>query len=322
MQQQAESIRGDDLRRLVKLERAAIDNWSRFTDGPDDLGAARAALLDVVAGEGVLRSEHPGWMTSPKPGIDAWLELPQGIVLSLVSYEDEPPRRWRATNALVHKRRPGRRAAQMREKPSRGQLDSAQIEELAGLGPEQISERVFLSYHCRERFELRAGGSPTELEQALVSASFEPRAPVWADAAGHAGPALVFNWGEDQFALPVVPNNGGHSSGFPYIATTCISKRLAYDGLLGRSGPQLAALVHISSEAARSWRRAFEKHELAIEIARARLTALIESEGVLVEELDGVAGPWILVAGGATRLRPLRAGEKRWVAQKFVRQPQ
>lgn len=250
-------LEGAALRERLTVDRAAVDNWSRYATGPERLVEARLAMLEVIEREGELSVRPPSWMTSPKPGVELWLHLPSDV--SLVIERDRRPgsRPLRAVNALAP-RRGARRSTAARVTTVRPASAHAAADLLALRGS-ALAANVWIAFHCAERLRERAGaeGEIDVIFGALslaIATSGRPleRAPGWANAAGSKDPVVLIDWEGQQVVLALKANDRADIDR-PWVATTCIAERWVAEDLLTLTGPSLQAHVHVSSAVVRSW---------------------------------------------------------------------
>lgn len=327
----ADGLRGDELVAAVWLDRAAVTNWARLTGGPDELHDARFALLDLLrSGSSCLSARWPQWMTSPKPGVDAWVTVGDHVTLAL-RHDPDGGRVWRAVNCLAPKRGRSRKPAQNPTPPSRAVVDADALRLAGSMSSVELADATLLSMHCLDRLAQRAGVQRTdalagELDAEIRrSGRFVAQAPGWADGAGYGGPTLLCDWNDDTLAMPLSPNRREHHSDprRPLVATTCIAYRWAREDLPERGGA-LADVVHVSERAARAWLRTrgldTDPQQFADELLQA-----VRQRGVAALEADpstrdilGVGGPHVLVDDLCLRLRPAGGAQRKQGVGWFV----
>jgi hypothetical protein len=328
----AGGLSGDALVADLWLDRAAVTNWARLTGGPGDLHDARFALLDLLsAGDSALAARWPDWMTSPKPGVDAWVSVGDQVTLAL-RHDLDSERTWRAINCLAPKRGRARKPASDGAQLTRPVLDDDTLARACAMGPAELADATLLSLHCLQRLAQRAGTALTDTLAGDLDAEIRrsgrmlARAPGWADGAGYGGPTLLCDWHGDTLAMPVAPNRRAQLSDppRPLVATTCIAYGWAREDL-PRSGPALADVVHISERAARAWLRSDgqpgrDPHEfsaaLADAIARRGVAEL--DAGDHTAQRFGVSGPHLLVDDLCLKLRPASPAQRQQGIGWFV----
>ena len=316
-----DGLSGDALVESLWLDRPAVQNWARLTGAPADVHDARFALLDCLRADGgQFSSAHPDWMTSPKPGVDAWVIMDAGVALTLRA-DPQSGRAYRATNCVAPRRGRDRKAPPPAPAP-RPALSADQLTWALTLTGDQLAERVMFSRHCYDRLAERAGADgdlPARLAGAVrASGRVLAAAPGWADGAGHQGPTLLCELDGEALALPLAPNRRADATDppRPLVATTLIAYTWARADLPA-AGAALAACVHVSERAARAYLRALghdgDPSDLAAETARR-----IAAEGLAALEPDartaarfGVSGPHLLLGDDlCLTLRPASAAQR------------
>ena len=326
----ADGLQGNALADAVWLDRAAVTNWARHTDGPADLHDARFGLLDTLRAGAVLRARHPGWMTSPKPGVDAWVDLGDHVTLAL-RHDPTSGRTWRAVNCLAPKR--GRRRTPAPSGPQRPAFTAEQAAELAALTGEELLACTLLSEHCFDRLRQRTGtDTPREtLRRAIVdSGRVVSPSPGWADGVGYGGPALLCDWDADTLALPLAPNRRPDALDppRPYVATTCIALSWAQADLPD-GGQPLADCVSVSERAAAAHLRRLGQDATDVAALITETEQRIVSHGRAALDPDddtrrrfGVSGPHITLGDLCLKLRSAdreqRAAGKRWFVAAYL----
>lgn len=190
-------------RRDITVDRAAVNNWTRYAGGPSTFIGARQALLDAIEGAGEPSATAPEWMTSPKPGVDAWLDL-DGVWLTLV--EDARrragtgTRRWRATNATAPRRGARRQPAGKVPELARWQAGAARAYD--GRPWAEVERIVHISLHARERVRERGSGAAW----AAVSTAVCGPAPAWANASRKVELCATWDYEGDEYALVLIPH--------------------------------------------------------------------------------------------------------------------
>lgn len=253
-------LTGARLREALYLDRAAVDNWARYAQGPDEYDRARAALLAAIEDEGVMTDTHPEWMTSPKKNVDLWVHFPSGVALT-VRRDDRPGvlRPLRVTNALAPRR--GARRATAPKVTVQAAAPAEMLIELERASSVELADLVHLSVHCADRLRERAGAGGEDEHlydqlRAAISRDGQGRsvAPAWADASGLRGPAVMTRWNNETLALPLKLNTNPTRTR-PWVATTCLAERWVREDLLDRRGEELAERLHLSSAAVEAWTR-------------------------------------------------------------------
>lgn len=232
----------------IRLTRAAIDNWSRFTHASEDLAAARMEMIRALHRSGRVETEPPKWMTSAPDGVSAYCQLP-GKVTLLLSRIDHEEYTWQADNCVAPK---GVRRQARATGVRRSILSGPALEEALGLSGVELGRRIHLSKHALEQFVSRGGKDPEELREAIVSTGRIVKAlPEWADPNRTRVPALLVDLDRDLLAMPLAPPTKGDDGVSRFVAATSISQNWASRALPEIDAQTLRQTVHISSSAAR-----------------------------------------------------------------------
>jgi len=270
------------LSRGVHFERSAIDNWARYTDGPDSVVAARTALMKQVDEDGEFSEEAPAWMTSVRPGVDGWISLPGGAVLSLRRLTTEKEvdlkkgRTWNATNCLAP-RRGGARRSTVPKEMAHTSLDEGTIARLKELSPNQRVEAIVRSFHAVDRAEERLGITREDAEALLTTVWAEGEVvsppPAWANSNCRGAPVLIWKGVAggmpDEVALPLAPRWDEAAPEVLAVASTTLNRRWVEADLLEIEEP--AKVICISLKAAEPATGA--QGEKAVELALESLAA-------------------------------------------------
>ena len=303
---------------LVFIGNAALENWSRFSDGPEELPTARSELLQTIREHGILSSERPLWMSQDKPGISLWIHLPKQISLELEEREDSKFQ-YQANNALAPKsvRQKSRPARALRKSPA---VNPDLVERIAALSGLELAESIHLSVHCLEQFNERnqcliQGRDLTDL--VLETGRIIAIAPRWAAASGREAPVLLVDFDGSEVAMPLAENSFGDNR--PLVATTSIPRHWSESGLHALRGQDLADAVHISSSAARALAktRRLDLSESAIEALKQEIALAIAA----AEEIEYHRGspPHIALADeGILILRAANAEQRRKTQQTWI----
>jgi len=313
-------LTGDQLVDDLWMRRAAVENWARLNDISGlSLVEVRMRLLDELGANGRLTLTPPAWMTSAKPGVDAWIEVPGGVLaVQAADPDDNNGRRWLAANCLASRRRPGRRGQTAPARMTNTKLDAERVAQLTAMTPAQLREVIWLSEHSLTRLHERALRRPWPADRTLgeildqtwtlIEAGdgrVQAQAPDWADAAGTGGPSLIFDLGADAVAMPLQPDIV--REGMIAAAATALSRRWVRDDLLDLTGDALAGRVQISAKAA-----AAAHPDLPAQEAADALTQTIAAHGQ-VRLTDRQVR--ILLPGGQLVLRPANGS---WAALAWL----
>jgi len=247
----------------IHFERSTIDNWARYTEGPDSVVAARTALMRQVDEVGEFSEEPPNWMTSVRPGIDGWIFLPGNVVLPLRRLTTEREvelkkgRTWNAINCLAP-RRGGARRQTTQKAMTHSRLDDETVARLQGLSPDERVEAIARSAHAIERAQERLGLEREDAETLLAAVWAEGELvsppPAWANSNGRNAPVLLWS-GEaggqaDEIALPLAPRWEEAPPEVLAVASTMLNRRWVEADLLDIKDP--AKAVRISLKAAQA----------------------------------------------------------------------
>jgi hypothetical protein len=302
----SEELSGRELRNAIRVSRAAVDNYGRFTDGPSDMLAARFALLEAIEADGVFSLEPPSWMSSAKPGVEAYVHL---NACSLTLGWNAERDRWEASNCIASRRRPGR-SAERTTTTTPSSLSAADVEQLLAVEFAALLPTLSVSEHLRERLEERAGivCADTPAVKALLAAAdcvVSAELPGWADA-NRDNPVMLFT-ADRSLAFPITRDHTVEGDG--YVLTTCVPQAWAIADL-----ERATERVRFTGAAVRAWAErqesALDRPAEAMEVAAAE-----RGQARFVEAGDERRGAVLELDGNEYLLQPLRGGRYAWKAR-------
>lgn len=313
------NLQGKALRHAVYLSRAAVDNHARFTRGSQDTFKARLDLLEIIETQGELSYDLPEWMTSAKPGVDAYIHL-DGHSLTL-SKDGKNNRPWLVTNCLAPRRRPNRRTESLKATEANNSLDVRFAAHLATKDSAFLADRVRITEHAVERFNQRTGLAYSKdeiLELIKTKGKVVTDVPAWANATRSNTAVLICKTDKNEVAFALGKDGLGDKD---FVLASAMDKRWAYE--------DLATALHdleLPTKLVEEWasRSGTPIHN---ESSRKRITAdLVErlqeiGEPSFEGPVKGDTGAWIHVGGDSLQLRPISStvkSKKRWLAEAIV----
>lgn len=227
----------------IRISASAVENWARFRNKDILFLDARQALLEEIKTSGKFTPKSPGWMSSPKPGVELWIHL-NDISLTLVKDTEDNRYQYWATNALAPKS--VRKRAELLGIPlKRNSFSEEDIKTGNRLSSKQLSKKVTVSKHALERLESRLQMNLTKEEVQIYfsrSAEFFGPPPDWANIAQKSNPVLIALIADEKVAFPL-----GHDGSSDWVATTAIPYSWSQADLLDLSGEDLLSKIYISS---------------------------------------------------------------------------
>lgn len=291
-----------------------MDNWCRYeevvTDSPVQ---ARMRLLDAIEERGEILPGLPGWMTSAKPGVDAYLGFGPDCTTVLTLREGtggNGTSTWVAVNAIAPK--------QGRKKPSApalagggarrtsADLDDDLVQWALSASLNDVLDDMTLSVHMLQRLEQRCGLSFTDPDEVrdwlLAREALVIECPVWADGSGRGGLVIWSALDDgDELALPVGADELEERAA-RLVVTTALSR-----SWVERDLREARESVTVSRKVSRELFPGLDD-----ETATAQAAQLIADS-----EIQAVRGGAIAVLGNGSRVL-LKVGGGRWIARDVL----